>query len=67
MIIEKIKNKIYVLEEEYKYYLDKIENKEYKDNWTYLENKMHDLRIEINCCKEILDWIKGADNKWYLL
>ena len=63
MIIEKIKNKIYVLEEEYKYYLDKIDNKEYKDNWTYLENKMHDLRIEINCCKEILDWFKGSDNK----
>lgn len=59
MIIEKIKNKIYVLEEEYKYYLDRIDNKDYKDNWTYLENKMHDLRIEINCCKEILDWFKG--------
>ena len=62
MVVKKLKAKINKLESEYSYYLEKIDNKEYKDNWTYLENKMHDLRIEINCCKEILEWFKGSNS-----
>lgn len=61
MVVKKLKAKINKLENEYSYYLEKIDNKEYKENWTYLESKMHDLRIEINCCKEILEWFKGSD------
>lgn len=56
MKIEEIRSIIYdkieSLEKEYDYYLEKTEDVAYMRQWKYYEERLHDLRIEINILKE---------------
>lgn len=47
-----IQVKIDSLEKEYDYYLEKTEDILYMRQWKYYEERLHDLRIEINILKE---------------
>lgn len=47
-----IQDKIASLEKDYDYYLEKTEDILYMRQWKYYEERLHDLRIEINILKE---------------
>lgn len=47
-----IQDKIDSLEKEYDYYLEKTEDILYMRQWKYYEERLQDLRIEINILKE---------------
>ena len=47
-----IHDKIAFLEKEYDYYLEKTEDILYMRQWKYYEERLHDLRIEMNILKE---------------
>lgn len=47
-----IQDKITLLEKDYDYYLEKTEDILYMRQWKYYEERLHDLRIEINILKE---------------
>lgn len=51
---EKIEKKIKELEELYDWNLQKSEDMNYINNWSIIEQRLHDLKIEINTYKEIL-------------
>lgn len=58
--IEKIINK---LEKDYDFYLEKTEDIDYIGQWRYFEEKLHDLRIEINTYKNILEMFDEGSDK----
>lgn len=56
---EKIEKKIEELEENYDYYLEKTEDKLYSSQLKIFEERLHDLRIEINTLKNVLEMIEN--------
>lgn len=57
-IVEKINR----LQSDLDYYEEKVEDIKYKDNWYIIENKIHDLRIEMNTYYDILDFLESRVN-----
>lgn len=56
---EKIKKEIKELEELYNYNLDKSDDKNYRSNQRYFEERCHDLRIEIRTYKKVLEMLEN--------
>ena len=64
---EIIENKIKELEEQYDWNLEKSEDMNYISNWNVIESRIHDLKIEINTYKKVLEMLgnelKGSDKE----
>lgn len=59
----KIKKKLEELDELYDSYLTKLDDPIWKNNIRYFEGRLHDIRIEMNTLKEVLEMIEdGKDN-----
>ena len=58
---EKIEKMIKDLEETYDYYLEKTEDRSYMSQLKIFEEKLHDLRIEINTLKIVLEMIENEN------
>lgn len=56
---EKIDNKIKELEELYEWYLQKSEDMNYINTWSIIEQRIHDLKIEINTYKKVLEMLEN--------
>ena len=56
---EKIEKKIKELEELYDWYLQKSEDVNYINNWSIIEQRLHDLKIEINTYKKVLEMLEN--------
>lgn len=56
---EKIEKKISELEELYDWNLEKSEDMNYINQWNVIEKRLHDLKIEINTYKKVLEMIKS--------
>lgn len=56
---EKIEKIIEELEENYSYYLKARENINYRMNWYIIDNRIHDLYIEINAYKRVLEMLEN--------
>ena len=56
---EKIENKIKELEELYDWNLKKSEDIMYINNWDSIEKRLHDLKIEINSYKKVLEMVEN--------
>lgn len=56
---EKIKKKIKDLEEQYDWNLQKSEDINYISNWKVIELRLHDLKIEINTYKKVLEMLEN--------
>lgn len=54
---EKIEAIIELLEEDYDYYLEKIEDTNYISTWSIIGERLHDLKIEINTYKKVLEML----------
>lgn len=59
---DKIRKQIEYLEEMYDEYLRRTEDVYYQANYSVLEQRLHDLRIEINTYKKVIDMIEGEEN-----
>ena len=55
---EKIENKIKELEELYNWNLQKSEDMNYINTLSIIEQRIHDLKIEINTYKKVLEMMK---------
>ena len=55
---EKIEKKIKELEEQYDWNLEKSEDMNYISNWKVIESRIHDLKIEINTYKKVLEMLR---------
>ncbi len=60
---EKIEKIISELEELYDWNLKKSEDIMYINNWDSIEKRLHDLKIEINTYKKVLDMVEKVE-KW---
>lgn len=49
-----ILERIAKLENDYDYYLEKLDDRHYQMNWNIFETRIHDYRIEIMTLKDIL-------------
>lgn len=58
---EKIEKKIKELEELYGWYLQKSEDMNYISNWKVIESRLHDLKIEINTYKKVLEMLENEE------
>ena len=56
---EKIKQEINKLEDLYDDYLNKMESPFYSNNYSIFEQRIHDIRIEINTYKKVLEMIEN--------
>ena len=56
---EKIEKKIKELEEQYDWNLQKSEDMNYINNWKVIESRLHDLKIEINTYKKVLEMVEN--------
>ena len=56
---KKIEEIIERLEGDYDYYLEKSEDIIYRANWTIYEQSLHDLKIEINTYKNVLEMLEN--------
>lgn len=56
---EKIDEIIERLEGDYDYYLEKSEDINYRTNWSIIEQRLHDLKIEINTYKKVLEMLEN--------
>ena len=56
---EKIELIIEHLESDYDYYLEKSEDINFRPNWSIMEQRIHDLKIEINSYKNVLEMIEN--------
>lgn len=56
---EKIEKKIKELEELYDYNLQKSEDINYISNWKVIESRLHDLKIEINTYKKVMEILEN--------
>ena len=54
---EKIEKEIKDLEEQYDWNLEKSEDINYISNWNVIESRIHDLKIEINTYKKVLEML----------
>ena len=61
---EKIEKKIQELEELYDWNLQKSEDMNYINTWSILEQRLHDLKIEINTYKNVLDMLQMSDKDY---
>ena len=59
---DKIRKQIEYLEEMYDEYLRRTEDVYYQVTYAILEQRLHDLRIEINTYKKVIDMIEGEEN-----
>lgn len=57
---EKIDEIIERLEGDYDYYLEKSEDINYRVNWSIIEQRLHDLKIEINTYKNVLEMLENS-------
>lgn len=55
---EKIEAIVKDLEERYDYYLEKSEDIMYINTWNVIEQRIHDIKIEINTYKKILEMLE---------
>ena len=60
---EKIENKIKELEELYDWNLKKSEDIMYINNWDSIEKRLHDLKIEINTYKKVLEMLEKVNQE----
>ena len=58
---EKIDEIIERLEGDYDYYLEKSEDINYRANWSIIEQRLHDLKIEINTYKNVLEMLENEE------
>ena len=58
---EKIEKKIKELEELYDWNLQKSEDMHYINTWSILEQRIHDLRIEIYTYKKVLEMLENKE------
>ena len=58
---EKIEKKIKELEELYDWNLQKSEDINYISNWNVIESRLHDLKIEINTYKKVLEMLENEE------
>lgn len=56
---EQILKEIKELEELYDYYLEKTEDPDFNYQLKYFEDRLHDLRIEINTYKKVLEMLEN--------
>lgn len=56
---KKIENQIKFLEEQYDWNLEKSEDMNYINNWKVIESRLHDLKIEINTYKKVLEMLEN--------
>ena len=56
---DKIEKKIKELEELYDWNLQKSEDMNYISNWNVIESRLHDLKIEINTYKNVLEMLEN--------
>lgn len=61
---EKIEKKIQELEELYDWNLQKSEDMNYINTWSILEQRLHDLKIEINTYKNVLEMLQMSDKDY---
>ena len=47
------------LEGDYDYYLEKVEDINFRVNWSIIEQRLHDLRIEISTYKKVLEMLEN--------
>ena len=59
---DKIIKQIEYLEEMYDEYLRRTEDVYYQTTYSILEQRLHDLRIEINTYKKVIDMIGDEEN-----
>lgn len=55
---EKIEKEIKDLEEQYDWYLEKTEDGNF-GNQTYIYTRLHDIKIEINTYKKVLEMLEN--------
>ena len=60
----KIEKKIQELEELYDWNLQKSEDMNYINTWSILEQRLHDLKIEINTYKNVLEMLQMSDKDY---
>ena len=58
---ERIEKQIEYLEDMYDEYLRRTEDVYYQASYSVLEQRLHDLRIEINTYKKVIDMIEGEE------
>lgn len=58
---EKIEKIISELEEQYDWNLQKSEDMNYISNWKVIESRPHDLKIEINTYKKVLEMLENEE------
>ena len=56
---EKIEKKIKELEELYDWNSQKSEDMNYINTWSIIEQRIHDLKIEINTYKKVLEMLEN--------
>lgn len=56
---EKIEEIIESLEGDYDYFLEKSEDINYRATWSIIEQRIHDLKIEINTYKKVLEMLEN--------
>lgn len=56
---EKIEGIIEQLEVDYDFYLEKSEDINFRANWSIIEQRIHDLKIEINTYKKVLEMLEN--------
>lgn len=61
---EKIEEIIGRLEGDYDYYLEKSEDIDYRANWSIIEQRLHDLKNEINTYKNVLEMLQMSDKDY---
>lgn len=61
---ERIEKKIKELEELYDWNLQKSEDMNYINTWSILEQRLHDLKIEINTYKKVLEMLQMSDKDY---
>lgn len=57
----KIESLIERLEVDYDYYLEKSEDINFRANWSIIEQRIHDLKIEINTYKKVLEMLENGN------
>ena len=62
---EKIEKKISELEELYDWNLKKSEDMNYINTWSIIEQRLHDLKIEINTYKKVLEMLENEEILWW--
>ena len=59
---DKLNKIIKDLEEQYDWNLEKSEDMYYINTWSIIEQRIHDLKIEINTYKKVLEMLENESN-----